>query len=120
MSEIIIPTELLPVPLTLFEITWAVIGFQMARAFSKRLDEDILEELEKMKEAHPRLYKARWLIERTLHFIHHYWLGMLALVYFPRSHPLFWIGYGMFIEDGGFHLKEFLKTVKRVKPENKG
>jgi hypothetical protein len=107
-------------PVSLFEICWALIGFQAARAFSKRLDEDILEELEKMKGKHPRLYKARWLIERTLHFLHHYWLGMLAMVYFPRSHPLFWIGYGMFIEDGGFHLTEFLKTVKRVKPQNKG
>jgi hypothetical protein len=116
MSEIIIPTELLPIPLTLFEITWAVIGFQAARAFSKRLDEDILKQLEELKEKHPNLYRLRWLIERTLHFLHHYWLGLLCMVYFPRSHPLFWIGYGMFIEDGGFHLTEFLKTVKRVKP----
>ena len=116
MSEIVIPTELLPIPVTLFEITWAVIGFQAARAFSKRLDEDILKQLEELKEKHPNLYRLRWLIERTLHFLHHYWLGMLAMAYFPRSHPLFWIGYGMFIEDGGFHLREFLKTVKRVKP----
>jgi hypothetical protein len=107
-------------PTNLFELVWTIVGFQAARAFSKRLDEDILEQLEELKEKHPRLYKARWFIERLLHFIHHAYIGLLCMVYLPRSHPLFWIGYGMFIEDGGFHLTEFLKTVKRVKPQNKG
>jgi hypothetical protein len=120
MSEIVIPTELLPIPVTLFEICWSVIGFQLARAFGKRLDEDILKQLEELKEKHPRLYKARWFIERLLHFIHHWWIGLLLILYTPRTCPLFWIGYGFAIEDGGYHLREFSKTVKRVKPENKG
>jgi hypothetical protein len=111
-----ISIEQLPIPVSLFEICWAVIGFQAARAFSKRLDEDILEELEKMKEKHPNLYRLRWFVERTLHFIHHFEIGLLLMVYFPRTSPLFWLGYGFFVEDGGYHAKEFLKTVKRVKP----
>jgi hypothetical protein len=119
MSEITIPLEWLPVPTSLFEFTWAAIGLLAARSFSKRLDEEILEEMEKMKEKHPRLYKGRRFMERLLHFIHHWWIGLLLILYTPRTCPLFWIGYGFVIEDGGYHLREFSKTVKRVKPENK-
>jgi len=111
--EIRVPADWLSIPTNLFELTWAIIGFLAARSFSKRLDEDIMKELETLKSGHPRLYRLRWLFERTLHFIHHYWIGLLMMTYSNRTNPAFWIGYGFFIEDGGYHLKEFYRSLKR-------
>lgn len=110
----------LPVPKTLLEGTWFVIGWMAANAFGKSLDEGIMEKIngsnsEFVKDVGP-------LVSRILHFVHHFWIGMLGVVYFgvtpiaqsiglPISIPqspnaeLFWVCLGMALEDAQYHLR---------------
>jgi len=120
-NAIEIPLELLPVPKTLFDFTFAVIGWQLGNAFSKHdnigLDDAIMK--------HGK-FKGIWkfIISRLLHFFHHYWIGLLLMVFcLPANWPdpnwwqgaLYWIGYGLFIEDGQYHLREwFGKKVRKT------
>ena len=121
VNTIEIPLELLPVPKTLFDFTFAVIGWQLGDAFSKHdnigLDDAIMK--------HGK-FKGIWkfIISRLLHFFHHYWIGLLLMVFcLPANWPdpnwwqgaLYWIGYGLFIEDGQYHLREwFGKKVRKT------
>jgi len=114
MSSII---EILPVPTTLFEWTFTIIGWQLGDAFSKHdnigLDEALIAKTKigKLKGF------TKFLVKRLLHFIHHYWIGLLLMVFcLPNNWPdpnwwqgaLYWFGYGLFIEDGQYHLRDFL------------
>lgn len=117
--DLIIPVDLLPVPKTLFEFTFTLIGWQLGSAMSKidkvGLDEAILKNL-KWKGL------AKWLLERMLHFFHHYWIGLLLLVFtVPNNWPdplwmqgaLYWFGYGLTVEDAQYHLRDTIKKVKK-------
>ena len=123
--ELVIPVDLLPVPKTLFEWTFAVIGWQLGNAFSKQdsvgLDEALMAStfFGKCKGF------AKFLVKRLLHFLHHYWIGLLLMVFcLPVNWPnplwwqgaLYWLGYGMFVEDSGFHLREFVSKKLRRQP----
>jgi len=124
VSTIEIPLELLPVPKTLFDFTFAVIGWQLGNAFSKQDNIGFDEVLE----AETKLGKAKGILgfigRRVLHFVHHYWIGLLLMVFcLPVNWPdpnwwqgaLYWIGYGLFIEDGQYHLREwFGKKVRKT------
>ena len=114
-----IPIELLPVPKTLFEFTFAVIGWQLGNAFSKHdnigFDEALMAEGFWSKVGG----FAKFLVKRTLHFLHHYWMGLLLMVFcVPVNWPnplwwqgaLYWLGYGLFIEDAQFHVREKLRN----------
>lgn len=85
----------LPVPTTLFELTFTIIGFLLGYAWSENLDESILDS-DWFKKQH---YAVQWFIKGILKFVHHFWIGMLLMIYFPRDSELFWIGLGLFIED---------------------
>jgi len=110
----------LPVPKTLFEGTWVVIGWMAATAFGKSLDEDIMSKINASKNRFVR--NCGPFIARLLHFTHHFWIGMLGVVYFgvtpiaqsiglPISIPqlpnaeLFWLCLGLTFEDAQFHLR---------------
>ena len=84
----------IPAPETLLQITWAVIGFMLARSF-KKLDYTI-------KEA--TLYTtmdpiSQFIVGGILDFFHHFWVGMLLMVYYNGSPEVYWFGYGLFIDD---------------------
>jgi len=114
--------SLLPIPQTLFEITWTLIGWLLARAFAKvdkkGLDEAILEYVEKKEYTKNEAF-MRWLGERSLHFLHHFWMGLLLIAYYPvhGCPELMWFGLGLFAEDGCFHIREFLGQIKVSKVE---
>jgi len=105
----------LPVPQNIFQLLWAAIGWQAGAAFGKSLDEDILRRVRK----HKWLRKFYPFIARVLHFIHHWWIGGLIVIYFGavQYYPnmphfycpeLFWFGIGLAIQDLQYHLRESL------------
>jgi len=114
--EIVIPLELLPVPKTLFDFTFALIGWQLGRSFSQ-FNGEVLELLKDKP--------FRLTIARVLHFFHHYWIGLLLIVLcqqliFNWDAPfwtlqgalraLMWVGYGLFLEDSGYHVAAWVRT----------
>ncbi|NVM23935.1 MAG: hypothetical protein HWN68_19425 [Desulfobacterales bacterium] len=113
---ITIPVDVLPVPMTLFEWTFAIIGWQLGNAFSGQDKEDFDKILFSELSGWRFFTKfGEYLTRRLLHFIHHYWMGLLFMVFCLSTNwpnplwwqgALFWCGYGLFIEDGQHHLRE--------------
>ena len=123
--------DFLPMPKTFFEVVWAGIGWSLASAFAningKGLDETIQDDLSSKLD--------KWLKDFfgcCLHFIHHWWIGGLIMIYFgvipiaqslllPISIPtyqsaeVFWFGLGLFLEDGAYHVKQSAKDGKIAK-----
>jgi len=111
-----IPIEKLPVPQSLFDFAFALIGWQLGRAFSL-FDAEVLEAWKDKP--------FRYTLFMLLHFFHHYWIGLLLIVFcqqliFDWNAPfwtlqgvyrmLLWIGYGLFIEDGAYHISVWVRT----------
>ena len=97
----------IPWPDTLFQVTWALIGFTFARAFGKQLDQDIqsshwFKSLQGSQSliwgiVPPELLGN--LILRLLDFLHHFWMGLLLMIYYPASSELYWVGWGLVLDD---------------------
>ncbi len=67
----------LPVPNTLLQVTWLIIGFMFGRAFAKNLDQSV-----QATDAFKRQNKfTQTLIKNALNFLHHFWMGLLLIVY---------------------------------------
>jgi len=113
--DITIPIELLPVPQSLFDFAFALIGWQLGRAFA-------LFDAEFLKAWKNKPF--RYTLFMLLHFFHHYWIGLLLIVccqqlIFDWNAPfwttqgvlriLLWIGYGLFIEDGAYHISVWVR-----------
>jgi len=112
MEYITIPINLLPIPKTLFDFTWALIGWEFGKAFSQ-FDEELISKT-------PQKYRR--ILYRILHFIHHYWIGLLMVVYAqafltdPTAvtgwnglyRAILWFGYGLVMEDGHHHLFKWI------------
>ena len=84
----------IPAPETLLQITWTIIGFMLARAF-KNLDHTIKETIQ-FEKLDPI---SQFLLGATLDFFHHFWIGLLMMVYSYGSQPVYWFGYGLFLDD---------------------
>jgi hypothetical protein len=93
----------LPIPSTLLQITWLLIGFTFGRAFGKNLDQSFKAS---------DFYKnqnltVQWLISGLLDFLHHFWVGLLLMVYAGQvtallpieADALTFFGLGLFIDD---------------------
>ena len=63
----------------------------------------------------------QWFLNRLLHFVHHWWIGMLFVLYCGTtsyylgmplipSPELYWIGFGMFVEDALYHTSASFKN----------
>ncbi len=93
----------LPVPSTLLQITWLLIGFTFARAFGKNLDQNV----KSSKFYNVQSKVAQWVISGLLDWLHHFWVGLLLMVYAAQvsiiipvdADALFFFGLGMFIDD---------------------
>ena len=84
----------IPAPETLLQITWTIIGFILARSF-KSVDHTIKE-----SEWYKNLDEiGKFLVGGTLDFFHHFWIGMLLMVYYPHIEEVYYFGYGLFIDD---------------------
>lgn len=94
----------IPTPQTLEQATWFVIGFLFARAFGKKLDYE-LQDTEWFKKQHGLV---QWIIKRSLDFLHHFWIGLLIVLYAEQlvgfigladPAPLIWFAYGLILDD---------------------
>jgi len=86
----------LPIPLPPdFEmVVWFGIGITFARAFGKKFDREVqqspwFKELKGWQ---------RWMVKRSLDFLHHWWVGALLILYAPYP-QLAWAGAGIFVDD---------------------
>ena len=111
----------LPLPETLFEGTWAVIGWMAGKSFSAQLNGDFLKWIDE----NINNKSKKWIMKavtKVLNFVHHFWIGLLGVVYFGvvpiaqsvglpiyiPTYPcaeLFWLCLGMATEDAQFHLR---------------
>ncbi len=93
----------LPIPSTLLQISWLLIGFTFARAFGKNLDQ-IVKSSGFFKKQNS---VAQWLLSALLDFLHHFWVGLLLMSYAGQvaalipveSDVLYFYGLGMFLDD---------------------
>lgn len=97
----------IPVPTDLLSVTWFLIGFCFGRGFGKQLDQEI-QLTEWSKKRHPIL---RWFIKRLLDTIHHFWIGLLLMLYAP-SPEIYWFGVGLFVDDWPDIPRRFKKLFK--------
>ena len=59
------------------------------------------------------------IILRILNFTHHWYIGLLMIVY-PLPYPeLKWLGYGLFIEDSSWHIGNKIKSLNPFQMKEK-
>ncbi len=93
----------LPVPSTLLQVTWLLVGFMFSRAFAKNLDHSVQDTA--MFKAQGKFVQT--LIKNLLNFLHHFWIGLLLIVYAAqialplRFSPdvIAFFGLGLFLDD---------------------
>lgn len=95
----------LPVPTTMLQVTWAIIGFMFGRAFGKQLDHDI-KQSEWFKKLDP---VWRNIVGRALDFLHHFEVGLVMMVYGHHIPEIYWFGYGLVVDDGPDIPRRFAK-----------
>ena len=98
---------------------WIAIGFMLARAYGKKMDNQI-QSTDWFKHL-PKLWQ--WFLRGSMDFLHHWWIGLLLWFYAPLialptgfNMPLQYLGWGIFLDDipdipGRFkkHFAYFLK-----------
>jgi len=87
----------LPLPETLLEVTYFLIGFMAGRA-GALCDHQIKESAWYKKQG----VATQSTISALLDFTHHFWIGLLLMVEIPRTvcggRP-YWFGMGLFVDD---------------------
>jgi len=119
LSELV---KMIPVPKTFFELAWTGIGWLFAASFAQFNNTDFDTYVEKklgIKNGEQPISDStwwKWFGERLLHFVHHWWIGALLMIYFgPVAYYLdmpkifvpeiFWFGVGAFMEDLQHHIR---------------
>lgn len=95
-------TITVPVPSTLLAMCWFLIGINFGRGFGKSIDQDI-----QATEWYKNLSGIwQWLLKRLLDVTHHWWIGLLLVVYAYRidwmllfAEEAYWFGWGLFVDD---------------------
>lgn len=85
----------IPTPETLLAVTWFLIGFCFGRGLGKRLDQEIQASYWFRR----RSPVVRGTIRRLLDCTHHFWIGLLLMVYSQGGEEVFWFGCGLFVDD---------------------
>ena len=88
----------IPFPNSLFEWTWFLIGFMLGRAGAQT--DYVVKESDWFKSLSPMKQKV---VEMALNFLHHFWIGMLFMIYAfdPIKTEMYWFGAGLFVDDIG-------------------
>lgn len=86
----------IPLPETLIQATWFLIGFFAGRA-GATCDHNIKESDWFKKRSKP----VQQFVSGLLDFTHHFWIGMLLMVYAfnPIQAEMYWFGTGLFVDD---------------------
>lgn len=74
---------------------WLGIGLMLSRSLGKGCDQSI-QQSDWFENLGPFW---KWLAKSLLDFLHHWWMGLILVVYYPDSVPIVWFGWGMFIDD---------------------
>ena len=102
-----------------YSLVLVVIGGSLARTFGCRTESgtDLDTALKSM------MGFKNYFIDKTLDFIHHYWIGALIVyvtnpygavpgfIWYPND-LICYLALGMFLEDGFYHLYDFLKSIR--------
>lgn len=110
--------------LAVYPILFTSIGFFLAYAFGKKTDGDLAFD-DFIKEHGKFSGFTRWFLNKCLHFVHHYWIGALLAYVFNPIAPVadlpwfaselgFYFFFGIFLEDGIFHLNRFASHVVKA------
>ena len=96
----------IPTPETLVQLVWLGLGIVFARGFGKQLDQDIQTSMwfSTLNEVQQNILK------RLLDVMHHWWMGLLLVIYATNSFTLIgqavnvnaelvWFGWGMVVDD---------------------
>ena len=105
---------MLPVPATLLEIFWTLLGITFANAFSK-VGNNGMGVDEYIKENGKFKGVSKYLVYSSLNFLHHWEIGGLLIIYPMPFIELKWIGLGLMIDDGAFELYKPLKKLREYK-----
>lgn len=110
MNPLDVIINLLPVPQTLLEITWVLIGWQLGKSFGTIKNNGGGGSVDNYIREHGKLKGwSKMVVERILYFVHHYFIGLLLIVYDIGIPETKWLGLGLALEDGSYHLTDFLK-----------
>jgi len=91
-------------PQTLLGATWLVVGFLFGKSFGKQLDQKI-QNKEWFKN---QSGTVQWFAKTLMDFLHHFWIGLLLMLYAPQIASLhslmdyqavYWFGVGLFLDD---------------------
>jgi len=92
------PAINIPLPETLLQITWCLIGFFAGRAGAK--SDDTVKESKWFKDLCPWQQST---VSALLDFTHHFWIGLLLMTYSTgliiECPEMYWFGTGLFIDD---------------------
>jgi len=87
-------TLVIPAPETLLQYTWLLMGIVFGHGFGKEVDQTI-----KNSEWFKNLEGwQRETLSRMLASVHHFWLGLLLVIYTPWEETV-WFGWGLFVSD---------------------
>jgi len=78
----------------LMQATWFIIGVTFGRGFGKKLDQGIVAS-KWFKKRNPIV---QGLLKRILDVTHHFWVGLLLMLYIPMP-EIYWFGAGLFVDD---------------------
>jgi len=96
-----------PVPSDLLSVTWFLIGFCFGRGFGKQMDQEIV----KSDWFKRRGRLSQEIIKRLLDATHHFWIGLLLMLYAPCP-EVYWFGLGLFMDDWPDIPRRFRKLFK--------
>lgn len=85
-----------PFPSSLFQWTWFLIGFMLGRAGAQT--DHIVKQSQWFQGLSSTEQK---IMEIVLNFLHHFWIGMLFMIYAiePIKTEMYWFGAGLFVDD---------------------
>jgi len=109
--------------LAIYPLIFASIGWFIANTFAKKTDGVSLDEY--IESSGKFTGFSKWLLNKTLKSVHHYWLGAILAYVFNPWQPianlpwlinefLFYVFFGVFLEDGQYHLRKFIEHVQPV------
>jgi len=113
--------KMLPMPKTIFEGTWFVVGWMAGKCFGDQCDQEFVAWINQKYNSEKHWYAMKILL-KLLNFIHHAYIGLLGVIYFGpipilQSIPLpiaipsfpcaeaFWFFLGLTLEDLQHHTR---------------
>ena len=110
--------------ITAYPLLFSSIGWYLAHVFATNTNGTFLDDA--IREHGNLKGFSKWFVDKLLHFIHHYYLGAIGfyltnpwvqvdgLPHYPCE-VLAWFFFGIFVEDGQYHLRKFIGAIQPTK-----